>query len=64
LSKYEYTAANFTETCAWGGWLRSAEIFSLGDEDVDITAPANGRLHNFPFGLGAVLLALGPETKG
>jgi hypothetical protein len=27
LSKYEYAAANFAETCAWGGWLRAAETF-------------------------------------
>jgi hypothetical protein len=33
LSKYEYAAANFAETCAcaWGGWLRAAETFSLDD---------------------------------
>jgi hypothetical protein len=31
LSKYEYAAANFSETCAWGGWLRVAETFSLDD---------------------------------
>jgi hypothetical protein len=27
LSKYEYAAANFSETCAWGGWLRAADTF-------------------------------------
>jgi hypothetical protein len=36
LSKYEYVAANFAESCAWGGWLRAAETFSLDDEDVEI----------------------------
>jgi hypothetical protein len=64
LSKYEYAAANFAETCAWGGWLRAAENFSLDDEDVEIITPANGGLHNFPIGVGAILLTLGPETKG
>jgi hypothetical protein len=64
LSKYEYAAANVAETCAWGGWLRAAETFSLDDEDVEIITPANGALHNLPFGVGAVLLNLGPETKG
>jgi hypothetical protein len=64
LSKYEYAAANFAETCAWGGWLRAAENFSLNDEDVEIITPANGALHNLPIGVGAVLLTLGPETKG
>jgi hypothetical protein len=64
LSKYEYAAANFADTCAWGGWLRSAETFSLNDEDVEIITPANGALHNLPIGMGAVLLNLGPETKG
>jgi hypothetical protein len=64
LSKYEYAAANFSETCAWGGWLRSAETFSLDDEDVEIITPANGALLNLPIGVGAVLLTLGPETKG
>jgi hypothetical protein len=54
----------FAETCAWGGWLRAAETFLLDDEDVEIIKPANGALHNLPIGVGAVLLALGPETKG
>jgi hypothetical protein len=64
LSKYEYAAANFSETCDWGGWLRAAETFSLDDEDVEIITPANGGLHNLPIGVGGVLLTLGPETKG
>jgi hypothetical protein len=62
LSKY--AAAIFAETCAWGGWLRDAETFSLDAEDMEIVAPYNGALHNFPIGEGAVLLTLGPETKG
>jgi hypothetical protein len=64
LSKYEYAAANFAETCAWGGWIRAAETFSLDDEDVEIITPANRALHNLPIGVGAVLLTLGHETKG
>jgi hypothetical protein len=64
LSKYEYAAANFAETCGWGGWLRAAETFSLDDEDVEIITPDNGALHNLPIGVGAILLTLGPETKG
>jgi hypothetical protein len=64
LSTYEYAAANFAETCAWGGWLRAAETFSLDDEDVEIITPAHGALHNLPIGVGAVLLTLGPDTKG
>jgi hypothetical protein len=64
LSKYDHAAANFAETCAWGGWLRAAETFSLDDEDVEITTPANGTLHNLPIGVGAFLLNLGPVTKG
>jgi hypothetical protein len=64
LSKYEYAAANFAETCAWEGWLRAAETFSLDDEDVEIITPDNGGLHNLPIGVGAVLFTLGPETKG
>jgi hypothetical protein len=64
LSKYEYAPANFAETCAWGGWLRAAETFSLDDEDVEIITPVNGALQNLPIGVGAVLLTLGPETKG
>jgi hypothetical protein len=32
LSKYEYTAANFAETCDWGGWLRALETFALDDD--------------------------------
>jgi hypothetical protein len=64
LSKYEYTAANYAETCDWGGWFRAAETFSLDDEDVEIITPANGALHNLHIGVGAVLLTLGPETKG
>jgi hypothetical protein len=64
LSKYEYAAANFDETCAWGGWLRADETFSLDDEDVEIITPANGAFHNLPIGVGAVILTLGPETKG
>jgi hypothetical protein len=63
LSKYEY-AANFAEACAWGGWLRAAETFSLDDEDAEIITSANGGLHNFPIGLGSIILTLGPETKG
>jgi hypothetical protein len=64
LRKYEYTAANCAETCAWRGWLREAETISLDGEDVEIVTPANGCLHNFPIGVGAVLLILGPATKG
>jgi hypothetical protein len=64
LSKYKYAATNFAETCAWGGWLRAAETVSLDDEDAEIITPANGALHNLPIGVGAVLLTLGPETKG
>jgi hypothetical protein len=66
LSKYEYAAANFAETCAWGGggWLRAAETFSLDDEDAEIITPANGALRNLHIAVGAVLLTLGPETKG
>jgi hypothetical protein len=64
LSKYEYAAAKFSETCAWGGWLRAAETFSLNDEDMEIITPANGALHDLPIGVGDVLLTLGPETKG
>jgi hypothetical protein len=29
LSKYEYAAANFAKTFAWGGWIREADIFLL-----------------------------------
>jgi hypothetical protein len=64
LSKYEYASSNFTDTCAWGGWLRAAETFSLDDDDVEIITPSNGALHNLPLGVGAVLLTLWPETKG
>jgi hypothetical protein len=64
LSKYEYASANFAETCAWGGCIRAAETFSLDDEYVEIITPANGGLHNFPIGVGGVLLTFGPETKG
>jgi hypothetical protein len=63
LSKYEYAAEFFSETCAWGGWLRAAETFSLDDEDVKIITPSNRALHNLPIGVGAALLTLGPETK-
>jgi hypothetical protein len=31
---------------------------------VEIVTPANGAIHNFPIGVGAVLLTMGPETKG
>jgi hypothetical protein len=64
LSKnYEYASAyNFADS-ARGGWLRAADTFSLDDEDVEIITPYNGGLHNLPIGVGAVLLALGPETK-
>jgi hypothetical protein len=41
LSKYKYTSASFAETCAWGGCLRAAELFSLDDEDVEIITPEN-----------------------
>jgi hypothetical protein len=64
LSKYEYAAAYFADTFSWGGWIREAENFSLDDEDVEIITPANGGLQNFPIVVGAVLLTLGPETKG
>jgi hypothetical protein len=64
FSKYKYAAANFAETCAWVSWLRAAETFSLDDEDVDIITLANGAIHNLPIGVGAILLTLGPETKG
>jgi hypothetical protein len=56
LSKYEYVTATFAETYVWGRWLRASETFSLDDEDVEITTPANLGLHNFHIGVGAVLL--------
>jgi hypothetical protein len=31
---------------------------------VEIISPSNGGLHNFPIGVGAVILTLGPDTKG
>jgi hypothetical protein len=31
---------------------------------VEMITPANGALHNLPIGVDAVLLTLGPETKG
>jgi hypothetical protein len=64
LSKYEYAVATFAETCAWGGWIRTAETFYMDDEDVEIIMPANGGLRNFPIGVGAVIFTLGLETKG
>jgi hypothetical protein len=64
LSKYEYAAANFSETCEWGGWLRASETFYVDDDGVEIISPANGGLHNFHIGVGSDLLTLGPETKG
>jgi hypothetical protein len=64
LSKYGYAVANSAEICAWGGWLIAAETLSVDDEDVEIITPANGGLHNFPIGVGAVLLTLGTDTKG
>jgi hypothetical protein len=47
-----------------GEWIRAADTFSLDAEDVEIITPANGALQNLPIGVGAVLLTLGPETKG
>jgi hypothetical protein len=64
LTKYEYTAANFAECCAWDGWLRATEAFSWDCDDVEAIYPANGSLHNLSIGVGAILLTLGPETKG
>jgi hypothetical protein len=55
LSKYEYASVNFAENCAWGGWLRVADTFSLDDEDVEIITPAHGGIHNFLIGVGAVI---------
>jgi hypothetical protein len=63
LSKYEYAADKVADTCVWGGWLRTADNFSLDDEDVEIITPANGALQNLPIEVGAALLTLGPETK-
>jgi hypothetical protein len=63
LSKYKYVAANFAETCAWRGWLRAADTFSLDGGDVEIITPANGGLNSLPIGVGADLLMLGPATK-
>jgi hypothetical protein len=68
LSKYEYAAPTFAETCAMGGWLRVAETFSLDDEDVEIITPSNGwGTPHFSYWSGGRpfdLLTLGPETKG
>jgi hypothetical protein len=63
LSKYEYAAEKFAETCAWVSWLGEAETCSLYDEDVEFIMPENGGLHHFPIGVGEVILTLGPETK-
>jgi hypothetical protein len=64
LSKYEYASSNFAETCAWGGWIRAAENFSVDGEDLEIITPPNGGISNFSIGVGSVLLTLGPDTKG
>jgi hypothetical protein len=64
LSKYEYAAANFSETSGWGGWLRAADTSSLDNEYAEIITPVNEGLLNFPIGVGEFLLTLGPENKG
>jgi hypothetical protein len=63
LNTYEYAAANFADTCAWGGWLRAPETFSLDDEDVEIITPAKGELQNLHIVVGAIILTWGPTPK-
>jgi hypothetical protein len=63
LSKYEYAAANFAGTFAWGGWLRAAETFSLDDEDTEIITPANELSIIFFFEWGPSFLPWGLKPK-
>jgi hypothetical protein len=44
--------------------LSATEHFSLDYDDVEAIDLANGGLHSLPIDLGAILLTLGPDTKG
>jgi hypothetical protein len=47
----------------WLGWLRSSETFGLRWCDFQVVSPHDGPVHDLPYGLGALLLRLQPETK-
>jgi hypothetical protein len=48
---------------AWLAWLRSMETFSLRWSDIGVILPADGRAHDLPTNVGALLLKLLPQTK-
>ena len=61
--KADIVRAALANTLLWLGWLRSSELFGLRVCDVTLIAPRDGRKHDLPAGVGALLLRLAPETK-
>jgi hypothetical protein len=63
ISKYNLAAANVAELFAWLGWLRSAEIFGVEWDDVEVIQPEDSVSRGLPLDTGAILLRLLDETK-
>ena len=61
--KRKWALAGFANMVFWLGWLRSNECFNLTWSDVNVTLPQDGPSLDLPVGLGALILALLPETK-
>jgi hypothetical protein len=61
--RHEITCAGCVNLMAYLGWLRGGELFGADRTDVTLTRPADGPTRGLPFGVGAVELNLGAETK-
>jgi hypothetical protein len=61
--RHECACAGMANLCAYLGWLRGTELFSLPPEDLEVVDPVDGPTKGLPANIGAVTLTLLAETK-
>jgi hypothetical protein len=61
--RHDIAIAGFFNLLAWLGWLRGTEMGEMTSDEVDATAPEDGRTLGLPAGVGALLFRLLKETK-
>lgn len=59
----EIVTAAVVNLVAWLAWLRAGEVFSLCDDDVEITEPGFGATKGLPNNVGVIEMRLQPTTK-
>jgi hypothetical protein len=63
VARHEIACAGFANLCAYLGWLRGTELFSVASSDVESIRPCDGPSRGLPPNIGAVTLTLLEETK-